>query len=190
MKETRGTLKDRSLHSRREYERHNVGNYPAEVKKPDGTKLNAFLNDISYGGLQIICTGLTAHMLSQKTGLLTEDERKEVEISIKIPFKEGIEKIIASCKLTYIAKNEDKAKEMSFAVGLQVENFKGESVQIIKRLMETNSMANKERRDESQFKIGRRVLEDRRKQNEEPHDPERRDEQERRTQADRRKSIS
>jgi len=51
MKETRGTLKDHSLHNRREYERHNVGNYPAEVKKPDGTKLNAFLNDISYGGL-------------------------------------------------------------------------------------------------------------------------------------------
>ncbi len=51
-------------------------------------------------------------------------------------------------------------------------------------------MANKERRDESQSKIGRRVLEDRRKQNEEPHDPERRDEQERRTQANRRKSTS
>ena len=134
MKETRETLKDHSLHNRREYERHNVGNYPAEVKKPDGTKLNAFLNDISYSGFQVVCTGLTAHILSQKTGLLTENDSQEVEVSIKIPFKEGIEKIVADCNLAYIAKNEDKAKEMSFAVGLQVNNFKGKSVEIINRL--------------------------------------------------------
>jgi len=51
-------------------------------------------------------------------------------------------------------------------------------------------MMNQKRRDESQPKSGQRLQEDRRNLNEEPHDPERRDGQERRTQADRRKSTS
>ncbi len=51
-------------------------------------------------------------------------------------------------------------------------------------------MMNQGRRDESQPKIGRRLLQDRRNQNEEPHDLERRDGQGRRTQADRRNSIN
>ncbi len=48
----------------------------------------------------------------------------------------------------------------------------------------------RQRRDESQPKSGHRLHEDRRNQNEESHDPERRSGQERRTQADRRKSTS
>jgi len=44
----------------------------------------------------------------------------------------------------------------------------------------------RQRRDESQSKSGQRLQEDRRNLNEKPHDPERRDKQERRTQADRR----
>ena len=55
---------------------------------------------------------------------------------------------------------------------------------------EVNSMTNQNRRDESQLKSGRRLQEVRRNQNEEPHDPEHRSGQERRTQADRRKSTS
>ena len=57
-------------------------------------------------------------------------------------------------------------------------------------------MTNQKRRDKSQPKSGRRVLADRRKQNEESHDLERppdlerRIAQDRRTQADRRKSTS
>ena len=51
-------------------------------------------------------------------------------------------------------------------------------------------MTNQNRRDKSQPKSGQRLQEDRRNQNEEPHDPERRSGLERRTQADRRKSTS
>jgi len=135
MEETRGTQKVGSHHERREYARYNVDHYTVELKKPDGTKLRALLNDVSFGGFQILCTGLTAHILSQKTGLLTEDEGQDAEISINIPFKEGIEKIMANCKLVYVAKNEDAKGESTFAVGLQVNNFKGKSVQIINRLI-------------------------------------------------------
>ncbi len=51
-------------------------------------------------------------------------------------------------------------------------------------------MTNRERRDKSQPKSGQRLQEDRRNLNEEPHDPEHRSGQKRRTQADRRKSTS
>ncbi len=135
MEETRGTQKVSSSHERREYVRYNVGHYPVELKKPDGTKLPALLNDVSFGGFQILCTGLTAHILSQKIGLLTEDGGQDAEISINIPFKEGIEKIMANCKLAYTAKNKDAEGKSTFAVGLQVNNFKGKSVQIINRLI-------------------------------------------------------
>ena len=135
MEETRGTQKVSSSHERREYVRYNVDHYPVELKKPDGTKLPALLNDVSFGGFQILCTGLTAHILSQKIGLLTEDGGQDAEISINIPFKEGIEKIMANCKLAYTAKNKDAEGKSTFAVGLQVNNFKGKSVQIINRLI-------------------------------------------------------
>jgi len=51
-------------------------------------------------------------------------------------------------------------------------------------------MTNRERRDESHPKSGRRLLEERRNQNEEAYEPEHRDGQKRRTQTDRRISIS
>ena len=51
-------------------------------------------------------------------------------------------------------------------------------------------MTNKKRRGKGQPKSGQRLLEDRRNQNVEPDDLERRSAQERRTQAERRKSIS
>ncbi len=70
--------------SRRNHERYNVGDFPVEVKKPDGTKLNAVLCDISYRGFQILCSGLTARIFSKETGLLTDDDTNEVEITIKI----------------------------------------------------------------------------------------------------------
>jgi hypothetical protein len=61
---------------------------------------------------------------------------------------------------------------------------------------EINNMTNQKSRDKGQPKSDQRLLEDRRNQNEEPHDLERppdlerRSAQERRTQAERKKSIS
>jgi len=51
-------------------------------------------------------------------------------------------------------------------------------------------MVIQERREKNQAKSGRRSLEDRRVQNEESHDPDRRNKQVRRTQPDKRKSTS
>ena len=55
---------------------------------------------------------------------------------------------------------------------------------------EAHNMVIQERREKGQSKSGRRLLEDRRSQNEEPHDPDRRNRQVRRTQGDKRKSTS
>jgi len=51
-------------------------------------------------------------------------------------------------------------------------------------------MVIQERRENGKPKSGRRLLDDRRSQNEEPHDPDRRNKQVRRTQGDKRKSTS
>jgi len=74
---------------------------------------------------------------------LMENEAPEVKIVINISSKESIEKVAADCKITYgylftdnCVKNEDKAGEMSFAVGLQVTSFKGKSVQSINKLIQ------------------------------------------------------
>jgi len=124
-------------HEKRECIRYNIDPYPIEVTRPDGIKLHAILNNVSYGGFRILCTDLTAaHILSKKTGHLMENEAREVELAINIPSKESIEKIMADCKITYIAKNEDKVKEMSSAVGLQVNSFKGRSVQILNKIIQ------------------------------------------------------
>ena len=126
---------DRRIHHRREYERYDVGHFPVEMKKLDGTILKAILNDISYRGFQIICTGRTAHIFSQETGLLTDDETNEVEISIKVKSRKKVEIIIADCRVVYIAKDEEIEGENSYIVGLQVKDFKGKSLAIIKQLI-------------------------------------------------------
>jgi len=121
--------------SRRKHERYNVGDFPVEVKKPDGTKLNAVLCDISYRGFQILCTGLTARIFSKETGLLTDDDTNEVEITIKIKSRKKVEKIISDCRIVYIAKSDDIQGKNSYIVGLQVIDFKGKSLEIIKQLI-------------------------------------------------------
>jgi len=132
---TRETLVTSQYINRRKYERYNVGNFSVEVKKTDGTILNAILKDISYRGFQIVCNGLTARIFSQETGLLTDDDTNEVEITIKIQSKNKVEKIIADCRLVYIAISDDAEGKDSHVVGLQVSVFKDESLEIIKRLM-------------------------------------------------------
>ena len=121
--------------NRRIHERYIVGNFPVEVKKTDGTLLNAILKDISYRGFQIVCNRLTARILSQETGLLADDDTNEVEITIKIQSEDKAEKIIADCRLVYIAISDDAEGKDSHIVGLQVKVFKDESLEIIKRLM-------------------------------------------------------
>ena len=121
--------------NRRIHERYNVGNFPVEVEKTDGTKLNAILKDISYPGFQIVCNKLTAHMLSQETGLLADDDTNEVEIIIKIQSEDKAEKIIADCRLVFIAINDDAEGKDSYVVGLQVKVFKDDSLEVIKRLI-------------------------------------------------------
>jgi len=121
--------------NRRIHERYIVGNFSVEVKKTDGTILNAILKDISYRGFQIVCNRLTARIFSQETGLLTDDDTNEVEITIKIQSKNKVEKIIADCRLVYIAISDDAEGKDSHVVGLQVKVFKDESLEIIKRLM-------------------------------------------------------
>jgi len=121
--------------NRRKHERYNVGNFPVEVEKTDGTKLNAILKDISYPGFQIVCNKLTAHMLSQETGLLADDDTNEVEIIIKIQSEDKAEKIIADCRLLYIAIIDDAEGNDSYVVGLQVKVFKDDSLKVIKRLI-------------------------------------------------------
>ena len=121
--------------NKRIYERYIVGNFPVEVKKTDGTKLNAILKDISYLGFQIVCNRLTARIFSQETGLLADDDTNEVEIIIKIQSEDKAEKIIADCRLVYIAINDDAEGKDSYVVGLQVKVFKDDSLEVIKRLI-------------------------------------------------------
>ncbi len=121
--------------SRRKHERYNVGDFPVEVKKPDGTRLSAALVDISYRGFQILCTGRTSRIFSQETGILTDDDTNEVEITIKVKSRVKERKIIADCRIVYIAKNDDVEGENSFVVGLQVIDFRGTSLAIIKQLI-------------------------------------------------------
>lgn len=133
-KKTKKSKKIISHDNRRKHERYSVGNYPVTVKKDDGTVLNAVLHDISYRGFQIVCTGRTAHILSQETGLLTDDTN-EVEISINVKTSKKVEKIIAKCRIIYIARGEEIEGENSVVVGLQVEDFEGKSLAIIKQLI-------------------------------------------------------
>ncbi len=123
-------------HNQRRHDRYHVGHYPVAVQKHDGTVLKAVLRDISYRGFQIACTGLTARMLSRDTGLLAEHESQLVALSVNI--EEG-EKIVADCSLVYVAKNDDVSGTESYAVGLQVIDFKGNSLDIIKRLVKTRN---------------------------------------------------
>ena len=135
VKKPRKTKKNILHKNRRKHERYKVGNYPVEAKKHDGTILKATLNDISYRGFQIICTGLTSRIFSQETGILTDDDTNEIEVSILVQSGREKEKIIADCRTVYIAKNEDIEGENSFVVGLQVIDFKGKSLNMIKRLI-------------------------------------------------------
>ncbi|MFT5426524.1 MAG: hypothetical protein ACI9ZT_001465 [Gammaproteobacteria bacterium] len=78
-------------------------------------------------------------MFSKDTGLLTDDDTNEVEISIKIKFKEKVDNIIADCRMVYVAKHDEISGKESFFVGLQVIDFKGKSLDVIKRLIKEKS---------------------------------------------------
>ncbi|NIQ16067.1 MAG: hypothetical protein GTO02_17250, partial [Candidatus Dadabacteria bacterium] len=101
--------------------RYNADRYAVVVKKQDGTKFHATLNNISFGGFQILCTDpATINLLSQKDHDLKENGNREVEVIINIPVNGSVENIIADCKITYINNDVDNIKKISLAVGLQV----------------------------------------------------------------------
>ena len=64
-----------------------------------------------------------------------DDDTNEIEVSILVQSGREKEKIIADCRTVYIAKNDDIEGGNSFVVGLQVIDFKGKSLDVIKRLI-------------------------------------------------------
>ncbi len=72
---------------KRFHNRCNINNYPVIVKKQDGTKVRAFVSNISFDGIQIKCSRLSAHIFSPKSGLLADENIPDIELSLILPFK-------------------------------------------------------------------------------------------------------
>ncbi len=110
------------------------------MKKQDGTKIRAFVNNISFGGMQIKCSRLSAHILSSKSGLFVNEDGPNVELSLILPFKNRVKKIIADYKVKYIVIAKDTDPKKAFVIGLQVITYKGRSFQTIKEILEGRNL--------------------------------------------------
>jgi len=122
----------------RYYARRDIDNYPIIVKLLDGTTIRAYLSSISYSGLQIKCKQLAAFILmhTPKSGLLAKEDETDVKISLILPIKNKLKKIMVNCKLKYVAVTKDSRPEYAYAIGLQITDYKGKSFQIIKEILD------------------------------------------------------
>jgi len=130
------THSDSGSTEKRSHTRRDIDNYPITVKKLDGTTIHAYISNIAYSGLQIKCDRLSAHILSPKSGLLAKEDETEVNISSILPFKNKVEKIMAICMLKYVAVTGDSNSKYSYAIGLQITDYKGNSFQVIKKILD------------------------------------------------------
>ena len=120
---------------KRSHARCDIDHYPVLVKKPDNTRIHAYLSNLSYSGLQVKCNRLSAHILAPKSGLIDGEHSIEVQVSLIIPFKNGLEKILVNCDVKYMAVTKDKNKDYAYALGLQITNYMGKSFQTIQRII-------------------------------------------------------
>jgi hypothetical protein len=118
------------------YTQRDIDNYPIIVRLLDGTTIRAYLSNLSYSGLQIKCKQLSAHILTPKSGLLAKEDETDVKISLILPIKNKLKKIVVNCKLKYVAVTKDSRPEYAYAIGLQITDYKGKSFQIIKEILD------------------------------------------------------
>jgi len=121
---------------KRTHTRRDIDDYPVTMRMLDGTTIKAYLGNVSYSGLQIKCNRLSARVLTPKSGLLAKEDEIDVKISAILPFKNKVGRIMAHCKLKYVALTETSNPEYAYAIGLQVTEYKGKSFQIIKELID------------------------------------------------------
>ena len=116
--------------------RRNINNYPISIKKADGTKIRAYISNISAMGFQIKCSRLSAFVLTARNvGILEHKTLPDVEVISVFPYKNGIKKINSICKLRYSAVSKDTNRDRAFAIGLQVIQHKGNSFEVVRELL-------------------------------------------------------
>ncbi len=142
MRSINSTYAGNSFAEKRSDKRRDFGNHPITVRKKDGTKIKAILNNLCRGGLQIKCNRLSANILSTRKGLLPSDNQPTVEISVLLPTRKGLKKIMANCKMRYVAVTKDIDPVNSYVIGLKVIAYKGKSDRVVKELLEGLTLPN------------------------------------------------
>ena len=135
MKQVAESRIDNNIVEKRSHTRRDIDHYPVLVKKTDNTRIHAYLTNISRSGLQVKCNRLSAHILAPKSGLIEDKNKIVVELSSILPFKNKLEKILLNCAVKYMAVTKDSNGEHAFAVGMHILECKGNSNQVIERIL-------------------------------------------------------
>ncbi len=123
--------KERRLHPRRK-----IDNYPLSIKKTDGTKIKAHLSNISAMGFQIKCSRLSAFVLTARNiGFLERKQLPDVEVTVLLPYKNGLKRINSICRIVYSAISKETNPIYAFTLGLQVIKHQGNSFRVVKELL-------------------------------------------------------
>jgi len=123
------------VEDRRNHKRIDLKNHPVSIFKPDGTRVQGYTSNISLYGFKILTDRLSARILSPKTGIITDEDKSAIKLSMTVPHKKGILKINATGRLVYIGVDSDENTKTNHAVGLHIFEYEGGSLDAVSRII-------------------------------------------------------
>ena len=106
----------------RRSERHSTNYIPINLISNDihfDYGIPARLNNVSLGGIQILCGYYAARQLSKSKYSADDQDSKAVNIIVQIPDRDDSKPFELNCKLVYIHRNHSPNDYCSDAIGLE-----------------------------------------------------------------------
>ena len=132
--ETFNTLKSSNAAERRLYNRIEFKNHPVSLLKNDGTSIQGFTSDLSFWGIKILVSRLSAQLITPLVGII-ENESAFVDIVLTVPNEAGTLQIEAQCKVVYLGIDVDEDPKFNHTLGLHIIRHKGEGRESVRKIL-------------------------------------------------------
>ena len=104
-----------NFEEKREQQRFKIENCPISLCLSDDDVVDAMINDLSGGGIQIYCDRISAHKVQHEYESTREKASTRFPVSFILPIGDGQDRVEADCQLAYIVKQEND----TYAIGLE-----------------------------------------------------------------------
>ena len=132
--ETNSTLNSNDASERRLYNRIEFKDHPVNLFKNDGTSIQGYTSDLSFWGMKILVSRLSAHLITPLIGII-ENESAFVDIVLTVPHETETLTLEAQCKVVYLGIDVDVDPKFNHTLGLHIIRHKGEGKKSIKKIL-------------------------------------------------------